>query len=53
MSWLGPQAPVLIYWEEREDGGFETWERYVGYSHWGLFLTDVVPRWFFHVETKR
>jgi hypothetical protein len=56
MTWFGPQAPVLLYWQESEDDcGFATWERYVGYSHWGLFLTDVVPRWWYapHVGWTR
>lgn len=36
----------MIHWEEGENGHCShVWLRYVEYSHWGLILTNVLPRW--------
>lgn len=36
----------MIHWEEGyNERGLAIWQRYVGCSHWGLFLTGELPRW--------
>lgn len=36
----------MLFWEEDEDDlGLAVWRRYVGCSHWGLFLTATAPRY--------
>lgn len=36
----------MIHWIEGESlSGCDVWLRYVECGHWGLVLTDVLPRW--------
>lgn len=36
----------MIHWETDEDErGFQVWKRYVVFSHWGMILTGIFPRW--------
>jgi hypothetical protein len=36
----------MIHWEEGEDErGLLVWHRYIDCGHWGLVLTNVLPRW--------
>jgi hypothetical protein len=38
----------MIHWEQSSDkDGFDTWLRYVECSHWGLFFTVELPRWYY------
>lgn len=38
----------MLYWLESEDkNGMPTWQRYVGCSQWGMFLTVELPRWLY------
>lgn len=36
----------MIHWEEGiDERGWPAWLRYIDFSHWGLVLTGVYPRW--------
>lgn len=36
----------MLHWIESQDKrGFDTWLRCVECSHWGLFVTNELPRW--------
>lgn len=37
-----------LYWAESCDvRGFDTWLRCLSISHWGLVVTEELPRWFY------